>query len=44
MYLPAQAHYEKLMNECSPLFQAAPVNAIASFLGMFLDTLSKLCS
>ena len=42
--LPAQARYDKLMSERPQLFQVAPVKAIASYLGMFPDTLSKLRS
>lgn len=42
--LPAQARYDKLMAERPQLFQVAPVKAIASYLGMFPDTLSKLRS
>ena len=42
--LPARARYEKLMEEQPQLFQVAPVRDIASFLGMFPDTLSKLRS
>jgi len=42
--LPARARYEKLMEERPRLFQVAPIKDIASFLGLFPDTLSKLRS
>lgn len=42
--LPAQARYEKLMAERPQLFQIAPIKHIASFLGVFPDTLSRLRS
>lgn len=42
--LPAQAKYEKFLQERPQLFQLAPVKDIASFLGLFPDTLSKLRS
>jgi CRP/FNR family transcriptional regulator, anaerobic regulatory protein len=40
--LPARARFEKLMEERPRLFHIAPVKHIASFLGMFPDTLSRL--
>ncbi|MBB6611800.1 Crp/Fnr family transcriptional regulator [Pontibacter sp. Tf4] len=41
-HLPAKARFEKLMGEQPWLFQVAPVKDIASFLGMYPDTLSRL--
>lgn len=40
--LPVRHRYEKLMEEWPRLFHIAPVKDIASFLGMFPDTLSRL--
>ncbi|WP_276499386.1 Crp/Fnr family transcriptional regulator [Pontibacter litorisediminis] len=40
--LPARARFEKLMAARPGLFHVAPVKAIASYLGMFPDTLSRL--
>ncbi len=42
--LPARARYEKLMQQAPQLFHRAPVKHIASYLGMFPDTLSRLRS
>ncbi len=40
--LPAQGRYQKLMENTPQLFHLAQVKDIASFLGMFPDTLSRL--
>lgn len=40
--LPVKARFEKLMQQHAAVFNIAPVKDIASFLGMFPDTLSRL--
>ena len=40
--LPARERFEELMQRNPRLFHKAPVRDIASFLGMFPDTLSRL--
>jgi len=42
--LPVKARFEQLMHDHPELFNIAPVKDIASFLGMFPDTLSRLRS
>ncbi|WP_439879718.1 Crp/Fnr family transcriptional regulator [Pontibacter sp. MBLB2868] len=43
-HLPVKARYEKLMRHQPHLFNKASIKDIASFLGMFPDTLSRLRS
>lgn len=41
-HLPVKARFEKLMHEQPWLFHVASIKDIASFLGMYPDTLSRL--
>jgi len=43
-HLPVKARFVRLMHERPQLFQVASIKDIASFLGMFPDTLSRLRS